>query len=132
MDSFVQVDTGMNRLGLTAAEFAAHMNDPEGFLGLTPLALMSHLACADTPSHPLNRLQQERFASALATFRAKFGDAKGSLANSAGYSAGTGLALRLRPAGHRPVRRAGDRRWNHLADCAGRETHGPNPPGTSR
>jgi len=88
MESFVQVDTGMNRLGLTAAEFAAHMNDPEGFLGLHPLALMSHLACADTPSHPLNRLQQERFGSALTTFRAKFDNARGSLANSAGVLLG--------------------------------------------
>ncbi|TAL02540.1 MAG: alanine racemase [Rhodospirillaceae bacterium] len=88
MESMIQIDTGMNRLGLTAREFTTHMDDPEGFLGLHPLALMSHLACADTPSHPLNRLQQERFASALATFRTKFGDAKGSLANSAGILLG--------------------------------------------
>jgi alanine racemase len=89
MDSFVQIDTGMNRLGLTHKEFSAHLEDPDGFLGLHPLALMSHLACADTPSHPLNRTQQERFASSLTLFRLKFGDAKGSLANSAGLLLGT-------------------------------------------
>jgi len=88
MECLIQVDTGMNRLGLTAAAFTAHMNDPDGFTGLHPLALMSHLACADTPTHPLNRLQLERFASALSTFRFKFGDAKGSLANSAGILLG--------------------------------------------
>jgi alanine racemase len=84
MESLVQVDTGMNRLGLTPAEFTALMNQPDGFAGLTPLALMSHLACADTPEHPLNQQQLERFMSALSTFRLKFGDAKGSLANSSG------------------------------------------------
>jgi alanine racemase len=84
METLIQVDTGMNRLGLTAAEFAALMADPDGFAGLTPLALMSHLACADTPSHPLNAQQRECFASMLATFRLKFADAKGSLANSSG------------------------------------------------
>jgi alanine racemase len=88
MESFVQVDTGMNRLGLTAREFSALLDDPNGFLGLHPVALMSHLACADTPSHPMNRLQQERFASALSQFRVRFGDAKGSLANSAGVLLG--------------------------------------------
>ena len=88
MESLVQIDTGMHRLGLTEKEFAVHMDDPDGFLGLHPLALMSHLACADTPSHHLNQVQQEGFASALARFRHKFGDAKGSLANSAGVLLG--------------------------------------------
>ncbi len=91
MESLIQVDTGMNRLGLTAAEFAGLMADPDGFAGLTPLALMSHLACADTPAHPLNGQQRERFASALATFRLKFADAKGSLANSSGLFLGAGF-----------------------------------------
>ena len=88
MESVIQVDTGMNRLGLTATEFAAHMSDSDGFAGLTPLALMSHLACADTPSHALNGLQRERFASMLATFRRKFADVKGSLVNSSGLFLG--------------------------------------------
>jgi alanine racemase len=88
METVVQVDTGMNRLGLSAAEFAALMADPDGFAGLTPLALMSHLACAETPQHPLNLQQRERFASMLATFRLKFGDAKGSLTNSSGIFLG--------------------------------------------
>lgn len=87
-ETIIQVDTGMNRLGLSAEEFTAHLNDPEGFQGLTPLALMSHLACAGTPDHPLNRTQQERFVSALSAFRTKFPDAKGTLANSSGIFLG--------------------------------------------
>lgn len=91
MESLVQIDTGMNRLGLTAAEFTGLMNDPDGFVGLTPLGLMSHLAIAEAPAHPLNAQQRERFASALSTFRLKFADAKGSLCNSAGVFLGTGF-----------------------------------------
>lgn len=88
MESLVQVDTGMNRLGLTAREFEDLMSDPDGFVGLHPLALMSHLACADNPAHPLNAEQLRRFTSALGAFRGKFADAKGSLANSAGLLLG--------------------------------------------
>ena len=99
MESIVQVDTGMNRLGLTATEFESHMDDPDGFLGLHPLALMSHLACADTPAHPLNQRQREQFAANLARFRGKFADAKGSLSNSAG--------LLLGPAWHADLARPG-------------------------
>lgn len=87
-ETIIQVDTGMNRLGLTAQEFADHMDNPDGFQGLTPLALMSHLACARTAEHPLNITQLDRFTSALSTFRTKFPDAKGSLANSSGLFLG--------------------------------------------
>ncbi len=87
-DSIIQVDTGINRLGLSEQEFADHMSDPDAFQGLTPLALMSHLACAGTPDHELNVAQLERFTSALSAFRTKFGDAKGTLANSAGVFLG--------------------------------------------
>lgn len=87
-ESIVQVDTGMNRLGLSATEFAGLMAEPDGFLGLHPQFLMSHLACADTPAHPLNKRQLERFREMLATFRTRFPDAKGSLANSSGIFLG--------------------------------------------
>ena len=53
----VQLDSGMNRLGLEPEEFAALDALPRG----TAL-LMSHLACADEPGHPMNAAQ-------LATFR---------------------------------------------------------------
>jgi alanine racemase len=81
-ECLVHVDTGMNRLGLTARQFEAHMAG-DGFNGLYPLALMSHLACAEA-DHPLNETQRGRFAAMLAAFRGKFPDAKGSFANSSG------------------------------------------------
>jgi alanine racemase len=87
MESLVHIDTGMNRLGLTAREFEKLMNDPDGFVGLHPLALMSHLACAEE-DRPMNGEQQRRFASALETFRGKFPDAKGSFTNSSGIFLG--------------------------------------------
>lgn len=95
MESLVQVDTGMNRLGLKAHEFETLMQDREGFVGLHPLALMSHLSCAEIPEHALNSLQQARFASALGAFRTKFPDAKGCLANSSGVFLGPGFHYEL-------------------------------------
>ena len=88
MDSIVHVDTGMKRLGLSESEFAGLIEDPDGFLGLTPLALMSHLVSAEVSHDPLNEKQRELFASRLATFRSKFDDAKGTLVNSSGIFLG--------------------------------------------
>lgn len=56
----VQLDSGMNRLGMEADEWAAVA---ELVLPLGPELLMSHLACADEPDHPMNAQQ-------LATFHA--------------------------------------------------------------
>jgi alanine racemase len=56
--SIVHVDTGMSRLGLSAAEFCALAHR---LRGLAPRLLISHLACADAPDHSLNALQRERF-----------------------------------------------------------------------
>lgn len=53
----VHLDTGMNRLGMPPAEFAA--------LGPLPEAVrlvISHYACADEPGHPMNARQQADFA----------------------------------------------------------------------
>jgi len=87
-ETIVQVDTGMGRLGLTPREFDEHMADPMAFSGLLALALMSHLACAPEPDHPLNLQQREAFASKLAAFQSKYPDAKGTLANSSGLFLG--------------------------------------------
>ena len=56
----LHVDTGMNRLGLTPEEAIAIaprlQSEHHGFT-----LLMSHLACADTPDHPLNDRQIRLF-----------------------------------------------------------------------
>jgi alanine racemase len=56
----VQLDTGMNRLGMEEAEWEAVS---PFVLEAGPELLMSHLACADDPDHALNEVQ-------LATFHA--------------------------------------------------------------
>jgi len=61
--AILHVDTGMARLGLSAREFAAMLDDPPA---IRWRAVMSHLACADTPDHPLNQRQRERFAAIAA------------------------------------------------------------------
>ncbi|WP_342076051.1 alanine racemase [Yoonia sp. SS1-5] len=54
----IQLDTGMNRLGMEAQEWAAVA---ELVLGQNPTLVMSHLACADEPDHPMNPHQLENF-----------------------------------------------------------------------
>ena len=54
----IQLDTGMNRLGLEAAEWEAVA---PLVLEQRPELVMSHLACADEPAHPLNAAQLAEF-----------------------------------------------------------------------
>jgi alanine racemase len=75
----VMVDTGMNRLGLTPQEARSGLLD-----GLRVLTLMSHLACADEPDHPLN----ERQLGAFRALRQEIPAKRYSLANSAGICLG--------------------------------------------
>jgi alanine racemase len=76
-------DTGMNRLGFTIEEapmFTARVKMPDHGISL----VMSHFACADTPSHPLNARQ----ISAFRDLRFKFRGTPTSLANSSGIFLG--------------------------------------------
>jgi alanine racemase len=75
----LHVDTGMNRLGLSAAE-AVNVAEGRDELGFPLALLMSHLACADEPGHPLTARQLEDFQAIVALFP----DVRASLANSAG------------------------------------------------
>ena len=54
----IHVDTGINRLGFSLAEFDALLADSFTMEGLNVTLLMSHLACADDPPHPLNQRQR--------------------------------------------------------------------------
>jgi len=54
----VQLDTGMNRLGMEPAEWEAVA---PFVLEAGPELLMSHLACADEPDHPMNEAQLMAF-----------------------------------------------------------------------
>ena len=76
----IHVDTGMNRLGLTLQEARAFAEDNALTRALTPVMVMSHLACGDDAGHPMNRRQLESFQMVRATFPG----VESSLANSAG------------------------------------------------
>ena len=80
MPAAVHIDTGMNRLGLTVAEAEALAARTELFDHFDLSMVMSHLACADTPDHPLNAHQIALFDE----LRAHLPEAPSSLANSAG------------------------------------------------
>lgn len=84
LPAIVQVDSGMSRLGLSAPETAALLDDAEGLRGLDLRYLMSHLACADQQEHPMNEAQLAAFEAA----RARFPACKASLANSSGIFLG--------------------------------------------
>ncbi|MGI9379087.1 MAG: alanine racemase, partial [Methyloligellaceae bacterium] len=81
----IHIDTGMNRLGLGIDEISED-NDFSSDLDLFDVALvMSHLACGDDVSHPMNALQLERFKKLQAVFTGT----SASLANSAGILLGS-------------------------------------------
>jgi len=75
----LQVDTGMSRLGLSFEEAAWLADQPQSERGELVL-LMSHLACAEVPEHPLNARQMAAFRE----LRNLFPGIPGSLANSSG------------------------------------------------
>ncbi len=79
----LHVDTGMNRLGIAvndAAALAPRIRAENHGITL----LMSHLACADTPAHPLNKRQIDVFREVRVLYRG----IPSSLANSSGIFLG--------------------------------------------
>jgi alanine racemase len=92
----LHIDTGMNRLGLSASDIAAVAARRELLAGVD--LVITHLACADEPDHPLNREQLERFALARAQLPAlptSIGNSAGTLIDAAhrGDVARPGIAL---------------------------------------
>ena len=82
--AILHCDTGMNRLGLDGGEVDALADRPERLEGIDVCAVMSHLACAEAPDHPLNRNQLARFGRC----RARLPAAPASLVNSSGIFLG--------------------------------------------
>ena len=79
----LHVDTGMNRLGVSpeeAAALAPRVQTQNHGIAL----LLSHLACADIPDHPLNARQLQLFRE----LRALYSGIPASLANSSGIFLG--------------------------------------------
>ena len=115
LDAAIQIDTGMNRSGLSANEVSnLAANARKALSGINLNLIMSHLACADDPEHGQNRRQLERFRAALAALPS----APASLAASAGIELGHeylfdvvrpgmalygGIPIPTRPNPYRPV-----------------------------
>jgi len=78
--AMVQVDTGMSRMGLSPAEVDLWLADAHFLDGITLRCLLSHLACADEPGHPMNARQLASFEA----LRARLPACPASLANSSG------------------------------------------------
>jgi alanine racemase len=67
LDAVLHVDSGMNRLGLTAEELSTLAAEQARRLaGINLVLVMSHLACADQPQNKMNEQQLSRFRQALA------------------------------------------------------------------
>ncbi len=80
----LQIDTGMNRSGLSPKDVETLTDAPDLLKSLSFSLVMSHLACADNPGAPFNAKQLQAFQSAAGLLPS----APLSLANSAGILAG--------------------------------------------
>jgi alanine racemase len=91
LQAAVHIDTGMSRLGLPDDELEVLAADPGRLAGIDLRYLLSHLACADQPEHPLNAEQLRLFRAA----RTRLPDAPASFANSSGIFLGADYHLDL-------------------------------------
>lgn len=90
----IHVDTGMNRLGMRLEEVRVLLAAMDRLKHVEVVQVMSHLACANEPDHPLNARQLEHFQEAASLFP----NARRSLANSAGIFLGAPYAFdQVRP-----------------------------------
>jgi alanine racemase len=87
----VHIDSGMNRLGLSAKEVDTVAQTSDLWSALALSLVMSHLACADDATHTKNESQRRLFDS----LRAHLPKALTSLANSAGILLGPDFAYDL-------------------------------------
>lgn len=84
LPAILQVDSGMARFGFDPAEAGALLDRPGAFDGIVLRAVMSHLACADTPDDPANNAQRAAFVA----FRRRLPHLPASLAASSGIFLG--------------------------------------------
>jgi alanine racemase len=80
----LHVDTGMCRLGLPPGELDLLADQHDRLAGVELRTVMSHLACADEATHPMNARQLAEFRAALA----RLPRAPASFANSSGIFLG--------------------------------------------
>ncbi len=81
---WIKVNTGMHRLDADSPEKLLQCCDEAS---IQVIGIMSHLACADTPDHPLNVHQHDHF---FTMYQRLLPTAQASLLNSAGLISPTG------------------------------------------
>ena len=84
LEAALHIDTGLNRLGLRPEEARALAAAPDRLAALDLVLVMSHLACAADPAHPMNARQLEAFEALSGLFPG----VRRSLANSGGVFLG--------------------------------------------
>ena len=77
---WLKVNTGMNRLGFALQEVGQVYQQLACCTQVADIVLMSHLACADQPEHPLNSIQIDHFVRLARAYP----ESDLSLLNSAG------------------------------------------------
>ena len=87
----VQIDTGMSRLGLSAADIDTLKRKGHGADAVDVRVVMTHFACAEEPTHALN----DRQLAAFAELRKLWPAARTSLGNSAALLSGERFASDL-------------------------------------
>ena len=63
--AMLHLDTGLNRLGMPAKEVRRLAAEPQLLAGFKLTLILSHLACASEPAHPMNLEQLAQFRAAL-------------------------------------------------------------------
>lgn len=91
LPAFLHIETGMNRLALTARELTALRDAPELLEGVSVDTVLTHLVAADTPPDERNQRQLQEFLAKAA----QFPGAKRSIANSPGIFLGPEYHLGL-------------------------------------
>ena len=86
--SAIKVDSGMGRLGLSIDEANELGSRVNCFRDAGVELVISHLACADEPDHPLNFSQLLAFRGLRERLSVSFPELRFSLANSAGCALG--------------------------------------------
>ena len=84
--ALLQIDTGMGRLGLEGREVEELARRPELLAGVEIELVVTHLACADEPEHPLNCTQLaafERLRHLLPASRVSIGNSAAALTGEA-------------------------------------------------
>lgn len=80
LSAVLHIDTGMNRLGLSAADLESLSKKPIDLECINIMLTMSHLACAEDPNNPKNYKQLELFQN----LSGRLPKSPESIANSSG------------------------------------------------